>query len=156
MFDSSVGFNFFLMVLFFSFFLSFFLLLFLRYLTFLFLRDFAPSSRRFLHPSSASPSISLVSFSLPTARESNVLLLLLTPRLFAPYPFASSPFCALHRSCAHALPCFSRHFSPSQTRRPPRDCWTFSSSSFRGNNVALQIVDVRFRDDSLKSPPFAN
>lgn len=49
-------------------------------------------------------------------RENSVLFLFLAScaRLFAPYPFASSPFCALHRSCAHALPCFSRHFSLSR------------------------------------------
>lgn len=65
-------------------------------------------------PSSLSPS----ERERESEKESHPssLSLFLTPRarLFAPYPFASSPFCALHRSCAHALPCFSRHFSLSR------------------------------------------
>lgn len=108
-FDSNVSFNFFA---------RFFL--FLRYLTFLFLHAASSSAPPpspspnlgSFHRLSFSLSLSLSpSFFLPTKRrrerESSSFL-------FSSYPFASSPFCALHRSCAHALPCFSRHFSPSQ------------------------------------------
>lgn len=99
-FDSNVSFNFFA-----------------RF--FLFLTDTSPSSFSvpLLHsppPPSPSPNPRVASVLSPSAgrrkdRERNHL-----PSSLSSYPFASSPFCALHRSCAHALPCFSRHFSPSR------------------------------------------
>lgn len=108
-------------------------------------------------PSSLSPS------ERERARRRAILplSLFLTPRarLFAPYPFASSPFCALHRSCAHALPCFSRHFSLS--RRAGSVHLVLATVSFPSSSSSAKYRWFPNRrrivpSDSPKSLPFAN
>lgn len=109
-FDSNGGFNFFPPSLL-SLFSPFFSLLFFfvpPILTFLLVILPLPS----IAPSSPSSTASLPSPSIH------------------PVSFLASPFCALHRSCAHARSDFSRHFSP-----PARRHWLFhdmaASSSSR-------------------------
>lgn len=145
-FDSSVGFNFFAR-----------LFLFLRYLTFLFLHAPFLHRRLLLHRPSACPFGPWQPRTLFRRPREPSSFPPLAARLFAPYPFASSPFCALHRSCAHALPCFSRHFSPSRRAgvhlvspsfrtfpsSSPAKRRRFSGSSTLVSGDSLQVATVR-------------